>query len=1462
MTASDFWNTVKESDLIVVERVIHLASSQLGGYSPSPKNKHGAKRYSGTGPAELLCVLRAFAATLPASAEPRAMAEREKFRQLLLQMDREWPGMSWKKKLQNLKQKVHQNDPTFIRRSQRRETQEHSFQPSGPGDSSHSAPGTSTLDMSSIAYCPHHSQTFLHQYHSSSLHNTASTLLPTHNGESTDATLRPVSASINMSSILPDSGVREAILDHSLQSIAANVPLEPAEDEKAVKATRIMMVRAFYAWHGYAKAVKSRKTRLVTQWMVALRSWQTHTCTRYLRRWLQVTRQFQHYRNVRSAQTALHKLQMNVIRVQASIQEFQTRTLVHRTFLRWLHHAEHLYAKRRRIAVAESVVTRKRCRSLQTAAFRGHTGLTRTMAGTQIRKYITEESVEELATCTRGWMQYFDARHKFRKLSDVFSKWRVGCTSARYSNLAFKAVQRRHDSGIMSRFFDHWLQRTRDRAAYRQLIETSLWWHRQSSMKMVFSWWKRYWSLREVARVMSGRRRLAMIRWVWSSWTRHRRDQLEVKENAFSVAVKRPFRRWRTLTRRMKVLKETCRMYTEARDKRKRGRVFTLWKDMADRNKATVLFCARRQHHLLQDKWRKWRRACEIQQAIGTKIFTLETRLKCYVQEKYFCSWHLHWVLRKRIARYRWVLLVRVTGIWVQRFRIVRDDLPALADAFRNRQQQRAPASVFFFWRTAVQRRVQMGITFRHAKQRGSVFSAWRGYTQAMVSLRRRQHAFEHARRQKRCEMVFMVWSLVELSFRERVCHRMVAEAFIEWRVVYMNVVSRRWCRQKVLSKCWTVWQYTCWNRARDRLAVRLYHQRVYRLAFRRWVWKSWGELVPDVLQWVVQVGNVGSGIRLSVHAMFISHFVRVQIPRNLVAYQKLDTYSRILATTTVHAPLDGPISMPSTQNNPNLSPEAPTLHTLVQTRRKQYETAQSTHTIMVLNRYFTRWHAQWCRQTLHTHMLDTFTFVHRTRTVRMYTMHWRRAVYTVREQLDHADMIYAWNLLNRVCGAWKMRVLRRLEQSVVAGGVYRMGLVKGVWARWKGALEKQRQKRREKKAEGLAGCFYRRKMLERAFRGLWSLCRDKGVLLNKAVIQWDGHCLEQMFRVWRAKTLMRSVQRRTLEHGMTRWRVLRLRAWFKGWYRTSVHRGMLRRCRVHRDKTVLICGFQQWQKRVKRKRGYKRKIVAVKRLMRVILLARSWHTYTFETRTLQTLQTDFSRTTHQRYLIWAFTTWHQSTRIHTHQRVIQQRVLARMWRQWRWGVVSQSNTRQELFESVTKTRQRFWFGVWRLRYKTVRLERGLNMVVSEWRLRHLEWLFTVWKERWMRIEEGYQVAGHVEAIGVLRTAFRVWRRQWRCHVLDRVSRTVQDAMETRVKRRVWRVWIQKARQRQRQERQQDTVERIQKANHQETRKWVRKWIKATHRARFDTARKLVFAKTWADKKLLGKVLRAWRHIQ
>ncbi|KNC96456.1 uncharacterized protein SPPG_08048 [Spizellomyces punctatus DAOM BR117] len=631
MTASDFWNTVKESDLTVVERVIHLASSRLGGYTPSPKNKHGSKRrsHSDTGPAELLCVLRAFAATLPASAEPRAMAEREKFRQLLLHMDREWPGMSWKKKLQSLKQKVHQNNPTSIRQSQRREPQEDSFQPPGPGNSSHSAPGTSTLDMSSITYCPHHSQTFLHQFHSSSLHNTASTVLPTHNGESTDATLCPVSASINMSSILPDSGVRETILDHSLQSIAANVPIETAEDEKAIKATRIMMVRAFYAWHGYAKAVKSRKTRLVTQWMVALRSWQTHTCKRYFRRWLQVTRQCQHARNVRLAQTALHNLQMNVTRVQSSIQEFQTRTLIRRTFLRWFHHAEHSYAKRRRIAVAESVVTRRRCRSLQTEAFRAWLGAYRyrVILASHARWLESRYVNTLLQTAWTSWrraledahrLQRFDARHKLRKLSDCFSKWRVGCTTARYSKLAFKAVQHRHDSGIMSRFFDHWLQRTRDRAAYRQLIETSLWWHRQSSMKRVLSWWKRYWSLREMARVVSGRRRLATVRWVWNSWTRHRRDQLEVKENAFSVAVKRPFRRWRTLTRRMKVLKKTCRLYIELRDKRKRGRVFTLWKDMADRNKvvrqATIMFSERKRHHLLQDTWRKWRRANEVQQ--------------------------------------------------------------------------------------------------------------------------------------------------------------------------------------------------------------------------------------------------------------------------------------------------------------------------------------------------------------------------------------------------------------------------------------------------------------------------------------------------------------------------------------------------------------------------------------------------------------------------------------------------------------------------------------------------------------------------------------------------------------------------------------------------------------------------------------------------------------------------------
>ncbi|KAJ3033014.1 hypothetical protein HK097_005000, partial [Rhizophlyctis rosea] len=316
---------------------VQTLTEALGLIEPSLSsvNKSGSSSSSSV---DLLRLFRALDAVAQSKSTDTALTDTKRLRAILLSLHRRQPQSSWQSKLDWLHNEIsitsHLNDPSSS---------------AGPDTASHTTltePNhTSTRRLSSLhhvsfqdfanPHAPH-----LHMHHHPSAHfipydpSFSHTLLnqPSRGEDGVGAGVGVGQApklSLDVSSI-PLAGVDGSLEDwNSNQHIDLGSGFE--SDAMIARRRLIMLSRVFDAWHSFAKDSKRLRSKLITQWMLAVRFWQMRLWTKLFAIWRAKLR----IRNLTKARNALLALRRNALHRKSLATTFHTSHLLRSRFIKW-----------------------------------------------------------------------------------------------------------------------------------------------------------------------------------------------------------------------------------------------------------------------------------------------------------------------------------------------------------------------------------------------------------------------------------------------------------------------------------------------------------------------------------------------------------------------------------------------------------------------------------------------------------------------------------------------------------------------------------------------------------------------------------------------------------------------------------------------------------------------------------------------------------------------------------------------------------------------------------------------------------------------------------------------------------------------------------------------------------------------------------------------------------------------
>ncbi|KAJ3015185.1 hypothetical protein HKX48_004737 [Thoreauomyces humboldtii] len=261
--------------------------------------------------------------------------------------------------------------------------------------------------------------------------------------------------------------------------------LSPVDEVKAARARRVIQARAFYAWLGLVRSIKSRKARLVTQWMLAVKHWQSNTLKWTFETWtrrqkaVQETKRIQHRATVHSALLALRA---HTHRTAAHVAQFRATHLLSSAIRVWKRRTYAVLDRRLELRAAGQACVQVRERTLMTCALRAWKtrlemersvgALTSLREGNVLRERLLIWQIATAASCCRRvllqryqaaiarrhwlvWVAKFNEANRQRQIAakatirGIFSRWRGHASrmaSLRARSLAFRSqilIQRR-----------------------------------------------------------------------------------------------------------------------------------------------------------------------------------------------------------------------------------------------------------------------------------------------------------------------------------------------------------------------------------------------------------------------------------------------------------------------------------------------------------------------------------------------------------------------------------------------------------------------------------------------------------------------------------------------------------------------------------------------------------------------------------------------------------------------------------------------------------------------------------------------------------------------------------------------------------------------------------------------------------------------------------------------------------
>ncbi|KAI8819897.1 uncharacterized protein EV422DRAFT_532683 [Fimicolochytrium jonesii] len=717
------------SDLSVFHKVLSLAFPRDSSLLESidEEGRHPAERSS----TDVFRVLRALSAVFPSVADAESAERRDRYRQLLLSMDRRYVGRSWWEKYRLLQQIVtgHKNElqsslypgETFVEAS--------TLAKAGPPSVSQPAP----TEESFIALCSFHStvhhtsnermaehQVLGHAAFRPELSQHGPRLLDS-NGQQHPSAIQVTDSIAEVSAILPEFSERRSLIpkvDMSTQAeLDATTMVAPDQSEElASRKQRVQVVRCFYAWMGYSRALRKRKAELVTQWMVAVKRWQTSHLQKTFRKWhvrSEALRALKHENARRIATLAIHAFSANVNFIHREIHGFRTLHVMRGAFRQWKAKQVSLYMKRCESAIAESVMERRRARDMAKMALQCWHQLTKKKAVLRTFSEVAEQMVrlKRVEVFFRKWehmttnvrrAKAFDAMCRHNRAAICLNGWRRLTRRILGAQESARLLKSRLHRDRLRHVFEYWTDRTENRLKHRDKIETSLSWKRKHTLVKCFHAWKWWHDLEGRCRQKEKENRMGELRRVWAIWVSERSKAAQEREKANKHLLRRATSHWRETTVHNKALRVNHEVFRTELQQRQMRAVLGRWRAANAQQKAFRRTCknllAERRRNVLKYAMHVWNVAYLHQQTLTTKLKEHESRHRHSRLARHLRLWRVACAYRLVQQSRRYRIVQQSFHAWHQRHMYVSGDLEDRLQSFSRSRLQQTRANTLMTW--------------------------------------------------------------------------------------------------------------------------------------------------------------------------------------------------------------------------------------------------------------------------------------------------------------------------------------------------------------------------------------------------------------------------------------------------------------------------------------------------------------------------------------------------------------------------------------------------------------------------------------------------------------------------------------------------------------------------------------------------------------------------------------------
>ncbi|KAJ3166232.1 hypothetical protein HDU88_003455 [Geranomyces variabilis] len=716
------WTSLTRPDLAILSEIISLA---VPSEPATPSRSLSASTNSENKSTDLFRILRALSSVFPAS-EKASVAQRDKYRQLLLRMDNEFPKSTWWEKLNNLRRLVDggsQSPAPAAPGSQsmaedvaRRYILEPStyLNASQPVISSYCARHQFVLSQDRAAHPPPRRRSA--RSHVVHKHNGSSVLLNDDeriDDHSSIPVIRP-ELPVEMSSILHDFTERDTGLpghmddtrqpDTTLRDMTTLVyedakerSRENEEGEKRAheayrkeeRARRVMVARNFYAWLGYVRSIKSRKARLVTHWMLAVKHWQVQTLKSTMALWIARMHQIQvrqAAKRRRLASAALHAMRRNVGETREAAQIFRLKHIARSAFLTWRKRAAAIVGKRSEIALAQNEVSQRYARRLVLNAMLKWRAACKDCSA--LRKSEREVEAAAMHNLTRqifhAWRYGFlharalhtaVAYHRVAMQKMLFAAWQVASQQRAHIRAGCDLLASVRSAGNMKNAFIVWRNRTTELRADRAKLDLSEKFHRKVALQKGITIWKWWNSLQNRHHIVARRQAAVVICGLSKTWIAKRHRRRLDRRAADQALLKRMLTQWRQYTARNKTYLANYAAFKKRRARTQQAAFLSKWRQATSRKQELDRICTamqvRLQPRFKVAAWHQWRQRLAIRLAQKKKEQEAAAHYGRVVERQFIREWQQRYREHSLRQRRNRIILRELFAQWRAQFAYV-----------------------------------------------------------------------------------------------------------------------------------------------------------------------------------------------------------------------------------------------------------------------------------------------------------------------------------------------------------------------------------------------------------------------------------------------------------------------------------------------------------------------------------------------------------------------------------------------------------------------------------------------------------------------------------------------------------------------------------------------------------------------------------------------------------------------